>query len=90
MAPTQRKSPRTKPKAKAKSDAPHLVPEFKVLLADDSESYASLVRRYLAASKRSRFEVSWARTYAEAAAAVRRDEHDVYLVDYQLGRPGRR
>lgn len=59
---------------------------IRVLLIEDDEDDFVLTRELLDASSRTRFDLSWAATYDEAVSAVARRQHDVYLVDYRLGR----
>jgi diguanylate cyclase (GGDEF)-like protein/PAS domain S-box-containing protein len=45
-----------------------------------------IARDMLAAQSRTRFEVDWCATYEEALPAIAERRHDVYLIDYRLGR----
>lgn len=56
-----------------------------VLLVDDDEDDAILVRDWLADIETVSFTVQWVSTYQEAVQTIDRDRHDVYLVDYRLG-----
>lgn len=58
---------------------------LKVLLIDDDEDDYVTTRRLLAQIKEHRFILEWAATYEEALEAVKRNAHDVYLLDYRLG-----
>jgi signal transduction histidine kinase len=57
----------------------------RVLLVEDDEEDALLVREWLAESETVKFDVAWVRTYQAALESSERGQHDVYLVDYQLG-----
>jgi FixJ family two-component response regulator len=56
-----------------------------VLLIDDDEEEASLTRALLKRVEDVRYELDWISTFDEGLAAVLRNDHDVYLVDHQLG-----
>src|ERR1043166_686215 len=58
---------------------------LKILLIDDDEDDYVATRRLLAQIKELKFILEWAATYEEALEAVRRQVHDVYLLDYRLG-----
>jgi PAS domain S-box-containing protein len=58
---------------------------LRVLLVMRDEEVYTLTRGLLIEIPSRRYVVDWARTYEEGAAAIRRDAHDVYLVDYRLG-----
>ncbi|MFQ5524488.1 MAG: ATP-binding protein [Acidimicrobiia bacterium] len=57
----------------------------RVLVIDDDDDDFFLIDDTLAQSPGFRFELDWAATYEEGLAAIRREEHDAYLVDYRLG-----
>ena len=57
----------------------------RVLLVDDDENAFILLRRLLSKIYREKFDVEWASSYTTGLAAIQRQEHDVYLVDYRLG-----
>lgn len=57
---------------------------IKVLLVDDDENDYILIRNLLAKVERMRFELEWVGTYEDALELIRRQEHDVYLLDYRL------
>ncbi|MFQ5524123.1 MAG: putative bifunctional diguanylate cyclase/phosphodiesterase [Acidimicrobiia bacterium] len=52
------------------------------MIEDDQDDYAITVD--LLAKARLSFEVDWVASYADGIEAIRRDEHDIYLVDYRL------
>jgi signal transduction histidine kinase len=58
---------------------------LRVLIADDDEDDYFLTRDLLLQSRRQKVHLDWAPTYREALQAIERNEHDVYLFDYQLG-----
>jgi FixJ family two-component response regulator len=60
-------------------------PPVRVLLIDDDDDEASLVRSLLSRVADVRYELDWVATYAEGLASIARDEHDAYLVDQHLG-----
>lgn len=59
--------------------------QVKVLLVDDDEDDAVLIRDWLAEIETASFVVDWAQTYQDALQAIGSTRHDVYLVDYRLG-----
>ena len=59
--------------------------QVKVLLVDDDEDDAVLIRDWLAEIETASFAVDWAQTYQAALEAIESGQHDVYLVDYRLG-----
>lgn len=59
--------------------------QVKVLLVDDDEDDAVLIRDWLGEIETASFEVAWVQTYQGALEAIERGQHEVYLVDYRLG-----
>jgi len=59
--------------------------QVKVLLVDDDEDDAVLIRDWLAEIETASFEVDWVQTYQAAVEAIESGQHEVYLVDYRLG-----
>lgn len=57
----------------------------KVLLVEDDEDDALLIRDWLAERETARVTVEWVTTYQAALESLARGQHDVYLVDYRLG-----
>lgn len=57
----------------------------RVLLVEDDEDDYVLTRDLLATIDPHGFVLDWVTAYDEARAAMRRGQHDVYLVDYRLG-----
>jgi len=58
---------------------------IRVLLIDDDEDEYVLVRSLFAKTGRPHFALAWTPDYDDALDRIRRREHDVYLLDYQLG-----
>jgi PAS domain S-box-containing protein len=56
----------------------------RILLIDDDESARVLTRALLDRIPSRRFELDWVATAAGGMEAIRRREHDLYLVDYRL------
>src|SRR3989442_2554484 len=59
---------------------------LKVLLVEDDEDDYVLAREFLAEIKGANFQLDWMGDYAAGLEAIQKDEHDVYLVDYRLGK----
>lgn len=58
---------------------------IKVLLIEDDEDDYILTRALLSDVKAVKYELDWASSYEEGLKAIKRQEHDVCLVDYRLG-----
>lgn len=58
---------------------------IKVLLVEDDEDDYILTRDLLSEIESSRFELTWAATYQEALKLIKRNGHDICLIDYRLG-----
>jgi signal transduction histidine kinase len=56
-----------------------------VLLIDDDEDDYLITERLLSLTADARFSLEWTDTFEGAMEALKRGEHDVYLVDYRLG-----
>ena len=65
------------------SDDP--VETVRLLVVEDDEDDFLITRDLLDEQDRLPVSVDWSRTYAAALAEIRRQAHDVYLVDYRLG-----
>lgn len=59
---------------------------IRILLVEDDEDDYTLTKELLAEVEDEQFELVWAPTYEDAVLEIRRGGHDVYLVDYRLGR----
>jgi signal transduction histidine kinase len=57
----------------------------RVLLIDDDRDDYLLTRDLFAEIPGGRYRLDWVADYEAGLAAVRRDEHDVYLLDFRLG-----
>jgi diguanylate cyclase (GGDEF)-like protein/PAS domain S-box-containing protein len=64
--------------------ASHTEP-VRVLLVEDDEDDYLITRDMLVAQERARFVLEWCAHYDEGLEAIRRQDHDVYLIDYRLG-----
>lgn len=58
---------------------------IRVLLVDDDEDDYLLIRDLLEGSVDPLVELDWVSSHTAGLTAIARGEHDVYLVDYQLG-----
>jgi len=58
---------------------------IRVLLVDDDEAAFALTRAILEGIPNAEFSLDWVSTFEEGHAVIGRREHDVYLIDYQLG-----
>ncbi|OGW19656.1 MAG: hypothetical protein A2072_01960 [Nitrospirae bacterium GWC1_57_7] len=58
---------------------------LRVLLVDDDEDDYIITRDLLAEVKGRQVAMDWVSTFDEAIAAIGRNSHDVYLLDYRLG-----
>ena len=59
---------------------------YQVLLVDDDEEDYIITDEYLKESERVIFELSWVDTYQDGLESILKNEHDVYLLDYRLGK----
>jgi signal transduction histidine kinase/DNA-binding response OmpR family regulator len=59
---------------------------LKVLLVEDDEDDYVITRDFLAEIKGDNFDLDWVDDYEAGLAAIRKDQHDVFLVDYRLGK----
>jgi diguanylate cyclase (GGDEF)-like protein/PAS domain S-box-containing protein len=59
---------------------------IKVLLVEDDEDDYVITRDLLDSQDRARFAVEWCADFEAALVAIRQRSHDVYLIDYRLGR----
>jgi CheY-like chemotaxis protein len=58
----------------------------RVLLVEDDEDDHLIMSGLLAGHACARFVVDWLPTYDEALVAIGEQRHDVYLIDYRLGK----
>jgi DNA-binding NtrC family response regulator len=58
---------------------------LRVLLVEDDEDDYLITRDMLGAQERAHFVVEWCPDYHQGLEAIRREDHDVYLIDYRLG-----
>jgi len=58
---------------------------IRALLVDDDEDDYVMTREMLSEVKGEVFRLDWVASYRDALEAIRRGEHDVYLLDYRLG-----
>ncbi len=56
-----------------------------VLFIDDHEEIYRVLRELLHEFGGGRYRMEWSGSYEEGLAAIRRQEHDLYLLDYMLG-----
>jgi diguanylate cyclase (GGDEF)-like protein/PAS domain S-box-containing protein len=61
-------------------------PVIRVLLIDDDEDDYVLTRSLVSEIKGELFQIDWVATYSEALVKIAQKQHDVYLVDYRLGK----
>lgn len=61
-------------------------PPLKVLLVEDDEDDYILTRDFLAEIRGDNFKLDWAEDSDAGLDAIRQERHDVYLVDYRLGK----
>ena len=59
---------------------------LKVLLVEDDEDDYILTRDFLTEIRGADYELDWVDTYEDGLEGIRKDQHDVYLVDYRLGK----
>ncbi len=58
---------------------------IKLLLVDDQEDAYVLLRGCLSEIRGTKYKLDWVSSIEEGKVALARGEHDVYLVDYQIG-----
>ncbi len=58
----------------------------RLLLVEDDEDDYLITRDLLASQDRARFAVDWCADFDAALQVIRERRHDVYLIDYRLGR----
>ncbi|MBO9153032.1 ATP-binding protein [Chitinophaga sp. GCM10012297] len=58
----------------------------RILMVDDDEDDFFLVNTLLQDVAGDQYDIEWASTYDKAIEAIEKKEHELYLVDYRLGR----
>jgi diguanylate cyclase (GGDEF)-like protein/PAS domain S-box-containing protein len=59
---------------------------WRILLVDDDEDEYVIINSLLDGHQRVGFELDWCPSYQQALAMIAERRHDVYLIDYRLGR----
>ena len=59
---------------------------LRVLIVDDDEDDYVVILDLLSEVESQTYELDWAATYESALEVIGKNEHDVYLIDYYLGR----
>lgn len=59
--------------------------KLKVLLIDNDEDDYGLIRALQCDAKGCEFELEWVATYDKGIEIIKRQLHEVYLIDYRLG-----
>lgn len=59
---------------------------LRVLLVDNNEDDYIVIRKLISKITGSHFKLSWVATAEEASDLIKKREHDIYLVDYRLGK----
>lgn len=59
--------------------------QISVLLVDDDEDDFFIIKRIFSQIPDSTFVLNWCSSYEKAQAAIKAHEHDLYIIDYQLG-----
>ncbi|MFK0734015.1 MAG: response regulator, partial [Gloeotrichia echinulata HAB0833] len=59
---------------------------IRVLLVDDDEDDYILLREWLAEFQLIKCDLAWVDNYADARNNIAQNQHDIYLIDYRLGR----
>ncbi|MFN8376716.1 MAG: PAS domain S-box protein [Anaerolineae bacterium] len=58
---------------------------IRVLYIDDSPDEFAMIRDFLMIANASGYQVDWASSFDTAAEQMLLDEHDIYMIDYNLG-----
>ncbi|MBA4148989.1 MAG: PAS domain S-box protein [Verrucomicrobia bacterium] len=58
---------------------------IRVLLVDDESDVKPLLEHRLRKVPGKKFKIDWVASYNDGLGAIKKQEHDVYLVDYRLG-----
>ena len=59
--------------------------ELRVLLVDDDEDDFIITEAFLSEIEGQRYNLTWVSSYEVALETIKRDQHDIYLLDYRLG-----
>jgi PAS domain S-box-containing protein len=59
--------------------------EKRILVVDDDKDDFWIISDYIAAIPNSEFRVEWTYTYEDALNRIRKEEFDLYIIDYRLG-----
>ncbi len=59
--------------------------QAKVLLVDDDEEDALIIRKLIERIPHNPFELEWCSNYDKAKKRITEQKHDIYLIDYRLG-----
>ncbi|MEE8329367.1 MAG: response regulator [Thermodesulfovibrionia bacterium] len=59
---------------------------IRILLVDDEKDDYVIIRDLLTEIEGTRYDIEWTKSYDAALETVERNEHDVYLFDYRLGK----
>lgn len=57
----------------------------RVLIVDDDEDDYIVTREFLSEAEQFLFRINWVDNYHAGLAEIRKNQHDVYLLDYRLG-----
>lgn len=61
------------------------IQEIRVLVVEDDEEDFLLTKHYLSSISTSKYSIEWVNNYNDAVCKIAEKEHDVYLIDYNLG-----
>lgn len=59
--------------------------QVRVLLVEDDDDDMLIIKKLFSKINGETFSLDWVQSYDEAASAIAKKEHDLYLVDYRLG-----
>lgn len=62
-----------------------MIDMIQVLLIDDDEDDYIITRDLLREVREIRYNLDWVQTYEEGLETIRKESHDVYLIDFRLG-----
>jgi len=63
-----------------------MLPRAKILFVDDCEVDYVIVEKLVRKLARRDYHIDWSPTYSDAMRVLQRDDHDICIVDYRLGR----